>query len=1082
MIEWTGERCVPWTDDLQVVYEHIHRYHFAASFVKGKRVADLASGEGYGAAILAAEAKEVVGIDIDHASVEHSRLNHRRPNLTFVEGSMLDPEALPADSFDVVTCFEALEHVEDHQGLMAVVTRILRHDGLLVISTPDRDVYTSLHHVDNPFHVHELNRREFVDLLRSHMPHLATWGQMVSAGSLMTPLDGRTPSQAELVAVDGTDDAWTVRDDLPPTYLVAVASRRPLPDLPGLSTLIDPDIELARQAQRERNAALAMNEATRKAFLVAEARSQSFLREREALADLRGQREARATAEALSGRADALADAAQALEGSRTWRLTRWLQRVGHPGRPDGLVVAARQLVTIVGRVGEAASDGASIDAAGAAVGEAIALVGRLRALKTYRLARAIHAVSHAAKLHADTPAVLDMVQAYLLDLRGAIAALIRVREEFRLESWRKEAVFHEIFFPEFEHPEVSIVVPAHNQNLFTFTCLKAILLSTSGIEYEVIVVDDASSDATEEMLASVHGLRSERHSVNLGFLESCMTGAALARGKYLVFLNNDTVPIGGWLESLIQTFSRHPDAGLVGPKFLNDDGTLQEAGGIVWRDGRAWNYGRGDDPERPEYNYLREVDYCSGACIAIPRELFFALGGFDRIYAPGYYEDSDLAMMVRHAGRKVLYQPSAQIVHFDGMTQRETGTKQYMERNAVLFRDKWLGLINDRRAEGEAPDLEKDRGCKGRVLIIDHYVPTPDQDAGSARMFGILAALVELGYKVTLAPEDLHRRQPYTAQLQALGVEVIYAPQVPDLRQYILHTAGQFDWAMLSRFQVAPRFIDLIRQVSPTTRVIYDTVELGFVRVMRLAKLSGSPADHLDAEELRERELGLARKADVTLVVSEVERDVLRAEEPDIAVEVVSTIYPLRPGRPGLEGRSGILFIGGFDHPPNGDAVVHFVQNVLPLIRGSLPDVVFYIVGSRPRHDVLSLASDRVIVTGQVPTVDGYFDSCRLSVAPLRYGAGVKGKVSQSMAFGLPVVATTVAVEGMHLQHGSDVLVADDPADFAAAVVAAYTDEELWDRLSTNGLANVERHFSPGKASATLSAILQSAPVAVTP
>jgi GT2 family glycosyltransferase/SAM-dependent methyltransferase len=819
-------------------------------------------------------------------------------------------------------------------------------------------------------------------------------------------------------------------------------------------------------------------QAARRAFLVAEARSESLLRERVALAGLHRQHEARAGAEVLTGPAVALFDAARVLEESRTWKLTRRLQRLGHPGRPDGLGAAAQELVAAADRVRDAARDGASIDAAGAAVDEAMVLVGRLRAVKTYRLARAIHALRHAAKLHADTPAVLDTVQAHLLELHGAINALTRVREEFRLESARKEAVVHEMFFPVFEHPEVSIVVPVHNQSLFTFTCLKAILLNTSGVDYEVIVVDDRSSDATEEMLASVHGLRSERHAVNRGFLESCMTGAEVARGKYLVFLNNDTVPLGGWLESLIQTFREHPDAGLVGPKFLNDDGTLQEAGGIVWRDGRAWNYGRGDDPERPEYNYLREVDYCSGACIAIPRELFFALGGFDSMYTPAYYEDTDLAMTVRRAGSKVLYQPRAEVVHFDGMTQRETGTKQYMERNAVLFRDKWLGLIKDRRAEGEAPDLEKDRGCVGRILVIDHYVPTPDQDAGSARMFGILAALAELGYKVTLAPDNLHRSQPYTAQLQALGVEVIYCPQVPDLRQYIRDTAGQFDWAILSRFQVAPHYIDLIRQVSPATRVMYDTVELGFVRLRRLAELSGSHAGRLEAENLRERELGLARRADVTLVVNEVERDVLRAEEPDIRVEVVSTIYRVRPARPGFEGRSGILFIGGFDHPPNGDAVVYFVEKILPLVRKHLPDVVFNVVGSRPRHDVLSLACDHVVVTGHVPNVDPYFESCRLSVAPLRYGAGVKGKINQSMAFGVPVVATTVAVEGMHLEHGSDVLVADDPAGFAEAVVAAYTDVELWARLSNNGLANVERHFSPERARAALSAILDSPPM----
>ncbi|MBL0039463.1 MAG: glycosyltransferase family 2 protein [Xanthomonadales bacterium] len=249
-----------------------------------------------------------------------------------------------------------------------------------------------------------------------------------------------------------------------------------------------------------------------------------------------------------------------------------------------------------------------------------------------------------------DAPAVLDLPKPELLVDEAATPA-------------------SPIVLPRAASPRASIVIPVYNKWRYTEACLRSLAKETQRSGFEVIVVDDGSSDETWERLQQVEGITAHRNAENLGFVGSCNAGAALARGEYLVFLNNDTQVAPNWLDTLLDTFDQHPRVGTVGSQLVYPDGRLQEAGGIVFSDSSGWNYGRFGDPRDPACNFVREVDYCSGAAIAIPRALFEQRGGFDARYAPAYYEDTDLAFQVREAGLRVLYQPASTVFHFEGVS-----------------------------------------------------------------------------------------------------------------------------------------------------------------------------------------------------------------------------------------------------------------------------------------------------------------------------------------------------------------------------------------------------------------------------
>ncbi len=632
--------------------------------------------------------------------------------------------------------------------------------------------------------------------------------------------------------------------------------------------------------------------------------------------------------------------------------------------------------------------------------------------------------------------------------------------------------------------PLVSIIIPVYNQFAYTFNCLESLSVNlSSDLAYEIIIVNDASSDETLEQLATlVKGIKVLTNAENSGFIRSCNYGASQAKGQYLYFLNNDTRILENCLESLVKLIINNPQVGAVGSKLIYANGKQQEAGGIIWNSADGWNYGRLDSPEEPEYNYVRPVDYCSGASLLVPTDLFKQLGGFSQDFIPAYYEDTDLCFAIRELGYQVLYQPQSNVIHYEGITSGtdlSSGTKQYQVINQTKFREKWSKVLT-KHLDNDANNVPKAaRRLQGKptILVIDSYVPLYDRESGCVRLLNILKLLLNLGYSVIFFPDNGYPEQPYTSVLQQLGIEVIYGTaQRYNLEEKLIKYLPLIDGVWLCRPELCDKYMDLVR-LKTKAPIIYDTIDLHFLRLKR-------QKDYLDPsyqntswswETYQKLELNYANQAEATVVVTEDEKQVLSS----LGVKNVWVIPNIHEEislseKVAFDQRSGLVFIGSYNHPPNIDAVKWLCLEIMPLVWASRPDITVNLLGSNLKDEVKELASDKVIVTGYVPEVEPYFQKSRIFVAPLRFGAGMKGKIGQSLSLGLPTITTKIGAEGMGLIDHQDVLIADTAEEFAQAVIELYDHRELWQKLADNSLETIKR-YQPATVQTNLQVLLSN-------
>ena len=385
------------------------------------------------------------------------------------------------------------------------------------------------------------------------------------------------------------------------------------------------------------------------------------------------------------------------------------------------------------------------------------------------------------------------------------------------------------------------------------------------------------------------------------------------------------------------------------------------------------------------------------------------------------------------------------------------------------------LPLMQSAQGGQSGPGTAAAAQSRGSVLVIDNEWPQPDKDSGSIDIVNLMHALRALGFDAVLAAAVQHEGpQPARDRLVAQGIRCLQPEEAASVADWITQHGTSLDLCVLCRVYCGGAFLQQVQRECRYARIVFNTVDLNFVREERRARLTQN-ADLLAlVDELRAREEGIVRDSDASIVVSVAEQVLLRESLPSCVVECLPLAREVRRSVVPFAERVGIGFIGGFAHAPNTDAVRYFLAEVWPLILCDEPDCAMTIVGADAPADLLAGACGNVRLLGQIPDIGPWLDQLRLTVAPLRYGAGAKGKVASSLAAGVPCIATPIAAEGMDLAGADGVVVAAGPAAFAACVVDLLRNEANWDAASRGALAYAERTLSPTVWQARLDALLR--------
>ncbi len=637
---------------------------------------------------------------------------------------------------------------------------------------------------------------------------------------------------------------------------------------------------------------------------------------------------------------------------------------------------------------------------------------------------------------------------------------------------------------PRAGRPEVSIILVLHNQAPLTFGCFSSIAecLCASPVGVEVIVVDNDSTDETAELLQHIENATVLYNNANVGFLKAVNQAASRARGKYILLLNNDAQLLPGTLEAAVRVLDSSPGVGAVGGRLILPDGTLQEAGSIVWNDGSCLGYGRGDLPTAPPYMFRRDVDYCSGAFLLTRLELFGRLRGFDEAFVPAYYEETDYCMRLWEAGFRIVYEPEAVVLHYEfGSADKLSRAMDLQQAHRAVFAARHIERLNRHLAPSPSNVLcaRSSGNRRERLLMIEDRVPHTYLGAGFPRSGRILRELVAAGALVTLFPTMSQPEQWRDVRATVPPeVEVMLGSGIDKIEGFLEERRGFYGGILISRPHNMRAFLEVARRrpdLIEGTTLIYDAEAIFAAREILEKRLRGEPPEQEMVKAMLAEEASLARAADLVLSVSAREVAEFRRLGVDNVEELGNTLDPT-PGQESFATRRGLLFVGRLedDGSPNVDGLSWFVRDVLPLIQESLNEEArLTVVGADGAPSLSRLRGTAATLLGQVKDSSRIYNASRVFIAPTRFAAGIPLKVHEAAAHGVPVVATPLIAEQLGWRDGQDILVGGDAQEFAAQCVRLYRDEVLWMRLRTNALLRIRQDCNPARFRETIARIV---------
>ncbi|KRE75408.1 glycosyltransferase [Paenibacillus sp. Soil750] len=1102
-MEFTGERFVPHLTEEQIKIEHLQRYFAITELVKGKMVLDAACGEGYGSSILSETAAKVIGIDISTEAIDHARNSYENENLSFQVASI---GKLPFEnqSVDVVVSFETIEHVEEmmQKSFLSEIKRVLKENGLLIISTPNKHMYSDIRNYHNPFHIKEFYKEEYSQFLRNYFEFVNIFHQKNEVSSVIT--DFSNNENMRQVKIDNE------KTDINGTYFIAVCSDKELSNHRIGSSVLFADkynemlnrILSLQDEVEEKNAHIKLldangselqNELNNQKNVIIDLQAKTIQLQEKVIITLDENLLLKQEIERRLNDSDEILRRLGVEYGIQDSNLDEIIRRVNHDlklirDRDQEIQNKDQELKNKEGHINLLLESDRSLEKIHRSTGwKLLTKYYRLRDKlipKSSRRRLAAKLVSKSIKeprkmIKSFNKTNLKKLRYYLnTEDVGNIESRIdhymdRHKEvsQLKIKLVDSNEMKEKFTFPQFESPLVSIVIPVYNQWEYTYSCLKSITLNTEGIAYEIIIADDMSTDETINISSYIENIHVVRDGVNRGFLLNCNNAAKRARGEYIFFLNNDTNVQENWLKYLVDLVENNSKIGMVGSKLVYPDGRLQEAGGIIWNDASGWNYGRLDDPSKPEYNYVKEVDFISGAAIMIRTELWKEIGGFDERYVPAYYEDADLAFEVRKHGYQVVLEPKSIVVHFEGIshgTNTFTGIKAHQVVNKERFLDKWKEVLEvDHFTNAEhvfnARDRSKD---KKTILVIDHYVPHFDKDAGGRCVFLYLKLFKQMGFHVIFVGDNFYKHEPYTSILEEMGIEVLYGNWYQKhIFDWIKNNGTYLHYAYLIRPHISIKYIETIKKHS-NAKVFFFGTDLHYVRELRNYELTKDEEMKKMSEYWREIEFELFSKTDVIHVVGSYEERVLQEENINKPIRNIP-LYIYDEDQFGavsnkFSEREGILFVGGFGHKPNQDAVLWFVKYVFPQFLLEYPDLNFYIVGSNPTEEIKNLRSHNIHIVGYVSDEEllDFYNRVKIVVVPLRFGAGIKGKVLEAMFNQVPLITTPIGAEGLD-RVDEFVQIVNNESEFVQSFSNLYGNEHAWEETAGKSQKYILENFS---------------------